>query len=817
MERPSFGQLLRRHRIAAGLTQIQLAERAGISVRAVGDLERGVKRRPHLTTLRLLADALDLDDGERAHLNAVIVRLRQARPPPAVPSGWDSAHGLPAPRTSFVGREGELAAVHELLTGKEARLITLTGTAGTGKTRLALEAAVRLLDHFADGVFFVSLASIGDATLVPFAVARLLGVQEVSGDDMHDLLAAYVREKHLLLILDTFEHVLDAGLFVSRLLASSPGLNVLVTSRSILHLTGEYQVIVPPMTVPGEQDAHDSAELERYEAVSLFTQRAQALQRDFELTDETAAAVVQICRRLDGLPLAIELAAARISMFSPQILLDRLAHRLDELTGGLRDLPERQQTLRSAIHWSCALLDESDRRLFLRLAVFSGGFSDEAAEAVCGSDAEDHTVMNGLASLVDNSLLRDDEAEPVIRRYSMLETIREYALELLAADGDAETMYRRHAEYYIAEAERGEIELRGARQPIWLSRLEGEHDNFRAALGRAKLRDDAEIGLRLAAPLWRLWHVHGHLFEGRRWLEAFLSSDVDVPSGTRAAALIGAGILAMEQGEYDVAGERCREALYLFRQVNDTRGVARALNNLGLIASYQAEYAQSRERYVEALAAFDAVGDLSGAASATCNIGLLDQMQGNYDSAREWLERSVHLFQQLGDRQSVARSLSNLGLVAANQGDGERAAALYEESLALFRALDDRQSVARVLINVGSVAEDRRARAALSESLTLLQELGDHWSAAFCLEEVASRLAPKGAVLEAAHLWGAASALRSQLHAPRPLDEQRALLEQQLAARTDVEPTAFESALKEGSALSFDDAIPLALGYCPRL
>ncbi|MDQ5851887.1 MAG: adenylate/guanylate cyclase domain-containing protein, partial [Chloroflexota bacterium] len=490
-------------------------------------------------------------------------------------------NNLPAQPTPFIGREREVAAVRQRLLHPDIRLITLTGPGGIGKTRLGLRVAAQVLNDFPDGVYFVALAPISDPMLVSVTVAQTLGVKETSGESLLDSLKAYLREKQLLLLLDNFEQVVVAAPLITELLAAAPGLKVLVTSRASLHLQGEREFPVPPLALPDPKHLPTLDTLSQYEAVELFIQRAQAVNPDFQVTNTTAPAVAEICVRLDGLPLAIELAAARSKLLSPQALLQRLQHRLQVLTGGARDLPARQQTLRSTIDWSFSLLEAGEQTLFARLGVFVGGFSVEAAETVChesgigdqwsgvrGQESGDEgrsaspsqiptpdsrlpiPVLDGLQSLLDKSLLHQVPGASGEPRFRMLEIIREYALERLAARGEVEATERTHATYYLTLAEAAAPELQGSRQGAWLEQLEMEHDNLRAALRWSLNRGEVEVGLRLGAALWRLWHMRGYVSEGREWLEKLLplSEHSRVSPSVRAQALNAAGVLAQQQG-----------------------------------------------------------------------------------------------------------------------------------------------------------------------------------------------------------------------------------------------------------------------------
>src|SRR5215208_2755382 len=471
-------------------------------------------------------------------------------------------NNLPAQPTALVGRERELEEVLALVRNPAVRLLTLTGPGGTGKTRLGLQAAAELTDEFEDGVFFVALAAISDPVLVAPMIARTLGLTESGNQPPEDLLKGYLRHRQVLLLLDNFEQVLGAGSLLDTLLSAASGLKVLATSRTPLRLYGEHEFPVPPLSLPDPESLPPVELLTRYEAVRLFVERAMALRPDFSLTEENAPAVVEICARLDGLPLAIELAAARTKLLPPQALLSRLGNRLKLLTGGARNPPERQRTLRNAIEWSHDMLDEGEKTLFARLAVFSGGSTLEAIEVVCDAEGDlPVDALEGVSSLLDKSLLGREEASDEQSRFVMLETIHEYAREKLRESGEAEELGRAHAQYYLALAE--EAELVGPEQAWWLERLEAEHDNLRAALNRSLEAGDSGTALRIGGAVWRFWYVRGHFSEGRRWLASGLSGGEMAPVGVRARALLGLGELALWQGDYTRAAEDLEASLTL--------------------------------------------------------------------------------------------------------------------------------------------------------------------------------------------------------------------------------------------------------------
>jgi predicted ATPase/class 3 adenylate cyclase len=645
-----------------------------------------------------------------------------------------SPHNLPVQLTSFVGRGQDLAYLRQLLLGKDVRLLTLTGAAGTGKTRLAQQVAEDTLAEFPRGVFYVPLAPLADPNLLASTIGEAIGVREVTGQPLLHTLIDALQAPGVLLVLDNFEHVVQQARHVGELLSACAALKILVTSREVLHLTGEHVFEVSALAVPDLQLPLSSERVSQYDAVQLFVERARAAKPNFALTPQNASTIAEICAQLDGLPLAIELAAARVQLLPPDALLDRLSLTYDQrqtlLAGAGADRPERHQTLRSAIDWSYGLLKPWEQRMFRRLAAFSGGFTLEAAEAICSTDPElSVQVLDGVASLIDKSLLR--QAEEVARepRYRMLETLREYALVQLQAVGELDATFASVTDFLVVLAERAEPELTGPDQVLWLDRLESEHDNIRAALQWCSVPATIDTMLRLAGALWRFWSTRGYVGEGLRWLDMAVANPYASASRELAKALNGAANLAREQGDYARAEALHTRSLSLSREQLDRHGTAEALNNLGLIALYQGQHDAAQRYCDEGLALFRETGDQGGVAAALNNLGNVARERGDSGRAAALHKESLALRRMLGDKRGIALSLNNLANVVLNQGDYWRAAGLHQESLALRRELGDRAGVATSLNNLGNVArvqgDARAARAYYEESLSVRRELGD--------------------------------------------------------------------------------------------
>jgi non-specific serine/threonine protein kinase len=762
---------------------------------------------------------------------------------PAPPRGPVPArpHNLPAPLTRLIGRAAEVAAVRDALLDPEIRLLTLVGAPGIGKTRLALAVAQEMVasppagsEHercagpgFADGVCLVPLAPLRDPDLVVPAIAQAVGVREAGGQSLPATLQAALRDRRLLLVLDNCEHLPAAAPLVGELLAACRGLTVLATSRAPLHLYGEHQYPVPPLALPDLARLRDPHALTEIPAVALLVERARAVRPDFRLTPQNAPAVAELCVRLDGLPLALELAAARLKLLPPGALLARLGSRLDLLADGARDRPARHQTLRAALAWSHDLLSAGEQRLLRRLAVFVGGWTLEAAEAVCafgaGEEEDDgappsaSSVFDRLAMLVDQSLVQQSDQPAGEPRFVMLETIREYGLERLKASGEAPVTRRRHAEYYLELMAAAAPELWRAEQTVWLKRLQGDFDNLRAAL--AWSRDEAGQGrvgglrraLRTAPALGWLWSDRGHFSEARRWLEWMLAASDDAPTPARARALNAAGFLAFAQGEFGRAFALHEVALLASRALADELSVADSLRGMGIAARHQGAVEQAAALLEESLALYRRLGDSLGVALALKPLSLVAQDRGDYDLAMTIAEESVALLRAHANKRDVAHGLHTLGFVAWLRGRYRSAEALCKESLVIFGEVGVPRGIAIASCKLGLVAwrlgDARRAASLLTEGLMKAREVGDREWIGIALNYLASVACDQQEYRRAARLLAATEAIWAELGAaPWPasrVDHECAVR----AARSALGEEAFAAAFEQGQAMTLEEAV----------
>lgn len=652
--------------------------------------------------------------------------------------------------TPIIGREKEIAETTELLNRDDVRLVTITGVGGTGKTTLAKAVAREMLTSFADGVFLIELAAISNSELVASTIAQPLGVKEVGGKPILELLKDCLREREILLVVDNFEQVMTASPFLTELLTAAPRLKILVTSRTVLHLSMEREYAVSPLAVPPKE--YSAQELSEYAAVALFVERASKAKASFALTDDNAQSVAEICARLDGLPLAIELAAVRVKILSPLAILAKLEKRLQLLTGGARDLPERQQTMRGAIAWSYDLLDEQEKILFRQLAVFAGGFTIECAEAVVEKEkrrkGEEEIVsdtqsvssskIDGLdliTSLVDKSLLVQKEQADGESRFRLLEVVREYALEKLEASGESEMMREKHARYFVGLAESAQAKFYSEQAAVWLNRLEVEHDNFRAVLNWSTLRD-IEIATNLTANLRSFWLLHNHLSEGRKWLERALEKSDKCSAELRIQLLYGLGQAALYEGDDQTARKMYEETLAMSLATGDKRHTSMSYRGLGATAKRLGDIATAKKYIKEGLKVSRELNDKLGIAASLNGLGDLARLENNYAEARPLFEETLAIADELGIRQRTGEILKNLGAVEYAENNYEAARKYYSEALLFEQKLGDKVSVSYALDGFAALAVKHKnfavaaqlagAAAQLRESLGFQTEPAEH-------------------------------------------------------------------------------------------
>jgi predicted ATPase/DNA-binding XRE family transcriptional regulator len=744
--------------------QKELALQIGCSPETLRKIEAGALR-PSTQLAELLCEPLEI---EPAHCQALVqfARSRQqevpgvllAYAPPQVqspPRKERARSNLPVPPTTLVGRESELAAISERLSSSNVRLLTLTGPPGVGKTRLGVEAAAGMSDRFEDGVFFVNLAPVTDPSLVPSTIRFVLDNREGSAPTAEQDLIDYLRDKQVLLVLDNFEHLPGSAPFVARLLEAAPSVKALVTSRAALGLRSEHVLSIQPLALPDPRGSGSVADLARYPSVQLLVDRARAALGDFALDDSNAAQLSAICTRLDGLPLAIELAAPRLRVLSPGALLSRLENRLRLLTGGAPDLSPRQQTLRATLAWSYELLSENERKLLRRLSVLVGGATLEAAEAVCNSPGDvDLDVLDGVSSLVNKSLLgvREGpgprEAPGGEGRFGMLETVREFAEQALRDSGEEGNVLESRDAYFTRVAELAEAHFEETGRITWVAHLVAEQDNFRAALGRLLARHDAQGAAKLAGALWPFWEVAGFWSEGKSWLQQVLAMRSSIPAPDLARVLAGAGALELYGNNLPSALALLEDSVGLWRELGDKRHLAAALRDFAIALRDEGSLDRAGQVCGESLELCRETGDMPGVAAGLYELGTLADGRGEIAGSIAFFEESLAIRRELDIKAGVASCLFRLGYAALNQGDYPRAEELLEESLAIRRELGLRHEVAQSISFLGRVARDRghyeQARLLLEEGLALNRELGDRIAVAGSLNSIGEMLRLQG-------------------------------------------------------------------------
>ncbi len=743
----------------------------------------------------------------------------------------DALSNLPTPLTSFVGRVAEIAEIKHLL--KSSRLVVLTGPGGSGKSRLALQVAAELIQFFRDGVWWVELSSLHDPVQVADLIAHVLDVSPRPEVSCGDVVKRYLARKHLLLVLDNFEHLLAAAPWVGELLGAAPQVTILATSRERLNVHGEQDYQVQPLKLPDLQKKETSEQLKGYDAVKLFVMRAQAVQPDFILNDAQAPVVALVCERLDGLPLAIELAAARIKLFTPQQMLERLGSRLGMLTGGSRDAPARQRTLRDTIDWSYNLLNEDEQHLFTQLGVFSGGFSLEAEVEICDPGPR-YDPLDGLESLLNKSLIYKAEAPDGEARFFMLETIHEYARERLEESQEERLIRNRHLAFFLALAEKAKPHLHESEQVTWLDRLEIEHGNFRAALVWSQsTEDEAESGLRLAGSLGTFWGTRGYFNEGREYLSAALSQPEALErTSARARALHAAGLLAYMQSDYPDTNLLIEESLSIYRELGHAGGedFANALITLGDMKTELGDYTGASSLMTEALGIMRELDDLPGILRALWQLGACAVRPGDLEGAIRYLEEALPLGRQIGDKTATGIVLTSLAEVAIRQGEYERATTFEEQSLEMRREVGEPWGIAVSLGNFAWIAllqgDLKQAVTLLGESLNLRHEIGDQGGMAWCLEKFAEIVFTQGHLKDppqrledlqrAAQMFGSAQALRAPIGSVMDLVDQPKYAHWIDGMRAQLGEATFDAAWAEGQKMTVDQAVEYALSDLDR-
>jgi predicted ATPase/DNA-binding XRE family transcriptional regulator len=796
-----FADHLRRHRQAAGLTQEELAERSGLSVRGISDLERGVKQRPHPETVRLLATALGLPPDAAEAFRAA-----------AIPADQASHSTIPEPLTPLVDREEDVQAVSALLESG-ARLVTLTGPGGVGKTRLSIQVAREVERHFVDGVAFVHLAGLSDPDLVPGAIAKALTIRELPDRPLLDLIAKQLQNRHLLLVMDNFEHLLPAATQMGTLLAACRKLAVLATSRSSLHIIGEREHRVWPLARPERASDHSLDELASFPAITLFVHQAQAAQPSFEMTNANSAAVTAICTQVEGLPLALELAAVRMKTLAPSELESLLENRLGVLTRGPQDHPVRHRTMRSTIAWSHDLLPPEEQDAFRRFAVFVGGATRESAAAVL-ANGDDIEALDLLTALLDQSLLQRFETVDGESRFTMLETIREFALDRLIARAEEQSIRDLHASYFLDLSERGESELNGPNQARWMNRLETEYGNLRTAMAWLIEREDASSSQRMGSALWHFWAASGRLNEGRDWLDRALALSPGERTATRAQALLRRGNLAIDMAGYLDALRFYEESLAILQELGDELNAAGALTGLGIVHGSLGNYGVARGMHESALQFWTKLNRRRGIALAQMNLGVLAAAEDDYARAGHAFNESRLIRAELDDPGGMAWLAFHLGHLCRLEGNIVEADRWLARAQAGFAEVGDRLGVAYVHHEFGCIAHDLgRDEVALFYHLDALRErevAGAIREAVECMEELASIACVRDQLETGVRMLSAAEQWR-QSHGVVSTRFQRTRFEATIEyARAQMSHLEFDHAWREGSTTRIDEALDIA-------
>ncbi len=740
-------------------------------------------------------------------------------------------HNLTAQNTPLLGRETEIIQASRMVLSGHNHLLTLFGPGGTGKTRLGLQIAARLMPEFKNGVFFVDLSPLHSPLQVAQALVAVLGLKEGIGNArgqylrLEETLKTYLKPRRVLLVLDNFEHVLDATSLVNQFLGAAPDLRIIVTTRSVLKVYGEQEFAVLPLKLPDPRRLPPVEDLAGYAAIGLFVRRAQQAQPDFTLTAENAGAVVDVCRALDGLPLAIELAAAHANTLTPQQILDQLTLRLGWLDdpGANLNRPLRQQSLYEAIAWGYDLLEENEQVIFTRLAVFAGGCTLEAAEAVCDPDLTGEIdVLEGLTRLLNNSLLRQLEGVNSEPRFTMLQTIHQYALEKLQERDEEEEARNWHAHYFAEMVEEASPKLTGPEQAAWFRRFELENENLRGLMEWSLSGDDPEKTeqvLKISNVLWRYWAAQGYQSEGLGWLEAAFKKSGDFEKDLLAQAYNVAGLMSRDQFDYPKAIEFFQAGLALQRQLGDKAGIADGLHSLGVVAAYLGYYAEAVTYDQEAMTLRRELNDQRGLALCLSFLGALKTSQGEYAPASQFYEEGLRLLRGLGDLRMTALLLNNLGYLRLSQAQPGQARPYFEESLALRRELHDRSGTAGSILGLADAfsaeGNSNQAIKLYTESFQLSKETGESLNLAFCLEGIARILSREGQSNLAGFVFGASEAFREVINTPLQPSELVGYNEALAQARRHSDPATFESAWVAGRAVTPDEALKISLDSVP--
>ena len=823
-----FGQWLRKQRRSLDLTQAELARRLGYALITVRKIESG-DRKPSKQIALLTADIFSIPQNERA----LFVEYARSELPPINPddkkifnpedqsqSPWRTPekmpanHNLPVQLTSFIGREGEVKKVRQLL--KRSRLLTLTGSGGCGKTRLSLQAASGLFEVFPDGIWFVDLAVLTDAFLIPQAIADSLGIQDQAWRPLLDVLGDYLASKQMLLILDNCEHVIDeCARCVHALLRAAPSIKILTTSREALGTAGETLFLVPSLQVP-DPDMHLASEnLAMFEAVQLFVDRTVSVLPDFSITEDNIQSIAEICAHLDGIPLAIELASARMRSMPIEQIESMLDDRFQLLTVGNRGTQLRHHTLRAAIDWSYDLLSEIEQVFFSRLSVFTSGWTLEAAAAVCAvPGAREMETLDLLARLVDKSMVLYGQAGG--KRYSMLETIRQYASERLNEWGETTAVRQKHADYFLSLVDDAAPYLMSAKRGVSVERLEPEHSNLLTALAFFDELGASVQGLALAGTLWGFWEVSGHLELGRKWLERMLNlADRRVGGLVWANALLASGECAFIHGDYLMAEARYNECLIEYRKLGDRRGIAWALVHWAWMANDRGDFTRAKSYAEESLALFREISDQQGIGFALTRLGLVEYIQGNFRTALPYFRQSVAIYREIGDKLGAAYSLYNLASVVVEVGDVGAALELVEESVRLCHELGDRRGLGYALSVYGLIGIRKKelniAASKCYQSLSIFHEIGDKWGMRETMVEIAVIAGMRGRFEIALVLASAAETLNHAIGGVMPEPLRKA--GEQLIDRTrrSLRPQEITEAFARGMAMNLEEALALAL------